>query len=229
MESNKKTESRLLVPLFKRGDRDAISYCRWGKGRVIVLASAWSISNQGIGKDDNLLLVLNAINYRNPYRKSSVTFDEFHHGYGKKLGIWSLVDTPARLGLAQIGIAFLLLIFAVSIRFGRPLPLREGFRQRNEYLTSMSSLLRRAHALGVVKSELRRKFMADAAVALGLSPRAAPDIIMEAANMRKLPNTEELRRLLIDSWSQEEKSDETAILALAVRWYRMRKELMKIK
>ena len=187
------------------------------------------MSNQGIGADDNLVLILNAIHWRGPSRRLAVTFDEYHQGYGREPGIWSLIGTPARLGLAQLAMAFVLLVFAAGRRLGRPIPLREGFRQRNEYLTSMSSLLRRGRALGLVKSELRRRFMEDAAHALGLPPRADAESVIAEAERRHHPSAGELRRLMVDSWSDAGDTDESALLALAWRWHAMRKELTKTR
>ena len=199
-----------------------LGFSRWGEGGVVTLSSAWSISNQGIGRDDNLVVVLNALNYPQGSRKLSVIFDEYHHGYGRSPGITSLIETPARLGLAQIGLAFILMAFAVSRRFGNPIPLREGERQRSEYLTSMSSLLRRAHAFRAVRSELERKFMEDAATALGLPSAAGRNDILEAAVRRRPDKADALRSLL----SGPPEADESALLALAARWHQMRKELM---
>jgi hypothetical protein len=185
------------------------------------LASPWPLSNEGIGRDDNIVLVLNALRYRNPAGRSAVTFSEYHHGYGRAPGIWSLFDTPTRLGIAQVGLAFLLLLFAVSRRFGAPIPLREGIRQRSEYLSSMASLLRRAHATDAARRELEQKFREDIAGAVGLQSDADASSIVEAAERTHPDQVERLRRLLTDT---SESTNEGELLALAGRWHQMRKE-----
>ncbi|HUV05841.1 MAG TPA: hypothetical protein VMX94_12125 [Armatimonadota bacterium] len=203
-------------------DRTTAAYSRWGRGGVLALASSWSLSNEGIARDDNIVLVLNALRYRHP-TGGMVTFSEYHHGYGRAPGIWSLFDTPTRLGIAQVGLAFLLLLFAVSRRFGAPVPLREGVRQRSEYLSSMASLLRRAHATDAARRELERKFREDIACALGLPSDADASSIVEAAGRTHSDQAERLRRLLADTSGG---ANEGELLALADRWYQMRKEII---
>src|SRR5205807_8532164 len=99
----------------------------------------------------------------NPQRPTPnpVFFDEYHHGYGAERGILSLLAPIARLGLAQLAVAGLLLLYTVSRRFGRLLP-EEGRvrRSRSEYLGSMASLLPRARAVGLAVSQVRRQFLA---------------------------------------------------------------------
>lgn len=156
-----------------------------------------------------------------------MTFDEYHQGYGRAPGITSLLGLPARLGLAQMAMAFLLLVFAVSRRFGRPIPLRESARQRSEYISSMSSLLRRARAGKLVRLELGRKFREDAAVLLGLPPTAEDEAILEAAMRRRPEKSEALRELLTAASRLDADMDEGTLLALTGRWHDMRKELMR--
>jgi len=208
------------MPLVGGTGGTTAAYSRWGKGGVLALASSWSLSNEGIGRDDNIVLLLNALRYRNP-AGGTVTFSEYHHGYGRAPGIWSLFDTPTRLGIAQVGLAFLLLLFAVSRRFGAPVPLREGVRQRSEYLSSMASLLRRAHATDAARRELERKFREDITCALGLPSDADTSSIVEAAGRTHSDKAERLRLLLTD---RSGGASEGELLALANRWYQMRKE-----
>lgn len=217
-----------LIPLFRNPDGNTVGYCEWGHGSVIVLSNSWSLCNKGIGRDDNLIFVLNALNYRDPSHKLQITFDEFHHGYGRAPGLMSLIGTSAKIGLAQILFGFILLVFAVSRRFGRPIPLREGTRERSEYLSSMASLLKRAHATGIVRQELERKFLEDIAVVLGLPPIAEPDIILSTAISKRPDISDELYKLLAHtSAAPDEALDETEILLTAAKWDKMRKELMK--
>ncbi|MHB0997870.1 MAG: DUF4350 domain-containing protein [Armatimonadota bacterium] len=220
-------DAKTLAPLFGYANGNTVAFCKWGRGSVIVLSSSWPLCNKGIRMDDNLILVLNALSYRDPSNKLAVTFDEFHHGYGRAPGLMSLIGTSARIGLAQILMAFLLLIFAVSRRFGRPVPLREGGRQRNEYLTSMASLLKRAHATNIVKQEIERKYLEDIALILGLPPVAEPDLILSAAIEKRPDMAQELHKLLGErSSSPDEAFDESVLLSLAVKWHKLRKELM---
>lgn len=194
---------------------------------MILLSESWPLTNSGINSGDNLILVMNAINHRTPDRRLAVTFDEFHHGYGRGEGIMSLITGPARWGLAEILVAFVLMIFATSRRFGVPINLREGIRQRGEYLGSMSSLLRRAKATDIVRKRLGRRFMEEAARAVGLPPNSSADDIVAAAEQRRPDIAGELRKLVIEAASVNAREDEANVLALARAWHKMRKELTK--
>lgn len=148
-------------------------------------------------------------------------FDEYHHGYGGREGIVSLIGPSARLGLLQLGMAFLLLLFAAGRRFGNPIYLREGARFRSEYLGSMSSLLRRAKALGVARDELDRKFAGDVCKLLGLPPDAGAQTISSAMESRRPDRVAELASLLHSDSAVDEKS----LIALQARRNQLRKEL----
>lgn len=215
------------MPLFADSAGTTVAFSGWGRGGVVLLGTSWALSNEGIAMGDNLALVLNALAWRDS-RPPAVTFDEFHHGYGRRPGILSLIDVPARLGLAQLGLAFLLLLFALAVRFGQPVPLHEERRTRSEYLSSMSALLRKGHAVDLARAELGRQFLADAGRVLGLPPGAAPKAVLQAAAARR-PNRADTLQRLIEAAAQppEEGLDEARLLALARQWHQERKELAK--
>ncbi len=217
-----------MLPLFSDRRGTTVAYSRCGKGEIIYLSESWPLSNSGIDRGDNLILVLNALSHRDPKRALAITFDEYHHGYNSGEGIVSLLSKPARLGLALLGAAFLLLVFSVSRRFGRPIELKEGARQRGEYLSSMSSLLHKARATDLVRRELGKKFLADCATALGLPPNVGLDQILQAAAARCPDKVAELEKLGNEAISSSGRSaDEATILAWARSWHKMRKELTK--
>ncbi len=215
---------RPLVPLFADHKGTIVGFSRWGRGAVISLPGGWALSNQGISQADNLTLVINAVNGAG--RGARITFDEYHHGYGAQQGITSLLSTPAWLGLGVIGIGFLLLVVNGSCRFGRPIPLVEGARQRGEYLSSMSSLVRKARATDLVVSELGGRFLTDAAIALGVPPGSSTEVIMQAASKRRVEKLSELRELC-DAAQGALDYTEAQVFALVKRMYTMRKDLRK--
>lgn len=187
----------------------------------MLLASAWSLSNDGIGRGNNLTLILNALSHRDPAHKLTITFDEYHQGYGRRKGVMSLIDRWARLGLLQLGVAFVLLILAVSRRFGKPIYLREGIRVRSEYLTSMSSLLRSANAVDAARKTLDGKFISDVCRWLGLPPNSDMTVILERARHQCPEKVADLEALLRSKPSTDEKS----LLILQIHRDRLRKEL----
>lgn len=216
-----------VVPLYSDHEGPVVGYSRWGRGEIITLADGWLLSNQGINKGDNFRMVLNALQHRNPTRKLMVTFDEYHHGYGGQKGIMSLIDIPAKIGLGVIAVAFLLLVFSESRRFGKPIPLLEGGRQRGEYLSSMASLLKRGRATELVRKELGQRFLNEVAIAVGVTPGSKVDIIISAAEKRYPDKLAVLRELCEAAVSNVPTNDETAILTMARRWHKMKEELTK--
>jgi hypothetical protein len=219
--------ARPVIPLFADGPGTVVAFSSYGRGSVILLADGWPLSNQGISRNGNFRMVLNALQRRDPDRKPTVTFDEFHHGYGTGKGIMSLIDTPARLGLLVIALAFLLLFFSASRRFGRPIPLVEGARQRGEYLASIASLLRKARAHDLVRRELGQRFLADAAMAVGVEPGSHVEVILVAAHKLHPDKINALTELCHAATSGEGVEDEAATLAMARRWHKMREDLTK--
>ncbi len=130
------------VPAFADKDGLAVTYTPIGKGRLITICSPWSLSNEGIAHADNLPFVLDALGGS---KDTQVVFDEYHHGYGENVA-WALTPTWARWALAQFALAFLLLVYASSRRFGRIVPLLPETRERSEFLTTMTALLRKGEA-----------------------------------------------------------------------------------
>jgi hypothetical protein len=118
-----------------------VGYARLGAGRLIMLASAWPLSNQGIGRADNFRLVLNLIGARG----GPVVFDEYHHGYRDQLA-WGLLPLPLKLALSQLVLGLLVAAYARGRRLGPVVPLEPSSRQRTEFLQTMTVALQRGHA-----------------------------------------------------------------------------------
>ncbi|MHB0913120.1 MAG: DUF4350 domain-containing protein [Armatimonadota bacterium] len=213
--SSRTMEERVLAPILGDEKGPIAAYSSWGRGGVLVLSDSWLLSNRGIAQGDNLLLALNAAGHG-----GTVTFDEYHHGYGVGEGVMSLIGRPAKYGIAQLLAAFLVLFLAVAPRFGKPVPLAEGGRQRSEYLGSLSSLFARAKATDVVKDELTRKFREDVARSLGVRPSAEAEEVLAAVESARPEMADRFARLV------SEGGDESALVALEHRRRDFRKELM---
>lgn len=222
-----KKDAPPVISLFEDDMGPVVAFSSYGDGCVILLSDGWPLSNRGISHNGNFRMVLNALQRRDPGRKLTVTFDEFHHGYGSEKGIMSLLGTPARLGLAVIALAFLLLVFAASRRFGRPVPLMEGARQRGEYLSSIASLLRKAHSTDLVRKELGQRFLADVAQSVGVTPGSRVETILESAQKMHSDKISELTELCNAAVSGIGVENEAAALSMARRWHKMREDLTK--
>ena len=205
------------APLYQDEQGVTVAYTRWGGGAVIQCSSPWSLGTTGIGAGDNLIWLLSTIEAYGPKARvrgrgsgvssghsltpdprplTPVLFDEYHHGYEETRGVLSLLAPIARGGLAQLVVAWVLLRYAVSRRFGGRVP-DEGRvrRSRSEYLGSMASLLRRARAADLAAAQMRRQFLHEITLALGLPRDAEPGVVITAAGARGV-DPERLRALL---------------------------------
>ncbi|KPJ64563.1 hypothetical protein AMK68_01320 [candidate division KD3-62 bacterium DG_56] len=177
---------RGLIPMFKDPAGAVVGYAEHGRGRVVLVAGGYAFSNEAIGRADNILLAVNALSGPEGGRPA-VYFDEYHQGYGEVV-LWQFVTGRAKIGLAVIGLAILVLLFAKSRRFGAPLPAPDmAGRQRSEYLSSMTALLQRGRAArlamrasyGRVLERLRDRY--------GLAGDARPAEVAAAAQAHSDP------------------------------------------
>lgn len=98
------------------GDQNtaAVVTYRFGKGEVVWWAAATPLTNGAIRDASNLQLFLNSAA---PSRDVHILWDEYFHGAHGSL--WSyMLRTPLPWGLAQLGLAFLAILFTYSRRSG---------------------------------------------------------------------------------------------------------------
>lgn len=240
-----------LQPLYRDDRGTTVAYTHWGRGAAVLCSSAWSLSTAGVGQGDNFAwLIATILAYgprsgvgssvsgvgtgrpqyptRNTQHPTPIWFDEYHHGYGQARGILALLAPMARLGLAQLVVAWLLLTYTVSRRFGgRVADESRVRRSRSEYLGSMASLLRRARAVDLAVGQVRRQFLADATRALGLPRDASQPVLLAAATTRGV-DAEQLRSLLerADHLARErDRTHQEEALAVARQLVRVRQQL----
>ena len=166
------------APVFRDDSGVVAAYLRVGKGDLIILSSPWSVSNEGIGREDNLAFVLNALGP--PAETSPVYFDEYHHGYGEHAA-WQMTPLPLKLAGAQLLLGILVVMYARGRRFGSAIPLERGHRERSEYLGTMTSLLRKGHATKIAVRAAHDAAVAGLRMELGLAHDAGTDEIARAA------------------------------------------------
>lgn len=176
------------VPVYvdDRG-QPVVALTRYGKGAFVLVSSGWLFSNKGLGEADNLAFVLNVVYAAHADKPSSaprLLFDEYHHGYGARETLWTIAPTPVKLGLIQLTVALLLLVFSLSRRLTAPVPLPGQERARAEYLTSMATLLQRAGATGAALGQAHEAFRAQACSRLGLPAGAGTAAIVAAVRPR---------------------------------------------
>lgn len=167
-------------PIYADAKGVVASYAPVGRGGIILCCSPWSFSNRGIDAGRNLDVILALAEKR---AGGPIIFDEYHHGFGAGMSVWSLTPSPTKLGILQLGGALLLLLITLAWRFGPPrVPADERFsRSRAEYLTSMAGLLQRARATHVVRDRLLAMVQRELTRRLSL-PALADNAQLLAAN-----------------------------------------------
>jgi hypothetical protein len=163
-------------------------YTPVGQGVVVSLSSAWCVSNAGVAKGDNFAFVLNALG---PAAAGPVYFDEYHQGYGENT-LWALLPSLGRFAVLQFALAALVLLYARSRRFGRIVPLDRGPRQRSEFLSTMTAVLRRGQATRLVVRTARDALLTRLRQQLGLPPEAEESLVLAAARRVHAARAEKL-------------------------------------
>ena len=104
------TEDGLLVGEFKRGRR-----------RVWILSDPDILSNHGLGRGDNAVLVLKLIEALRP-EGGAVIVDETAHGFARQPSLWrSAFAFPFVIATVQALAAIAVLAWAATGRFGAPI------------------------------------------------------------------------------------------------------------
>jgi hypothetical protein len=117
----------------------------YGHGRVVILSDPYMFSNGGLSLRDNLQLAINLLTTTD----GLIAFDEYHQGRGTTqnalIGYFS--GTPVLPILGQLVALILVVLWTSSLRFARPLPLKQVDRRSSlEFVASMAELQERARA-----------------------------------------------------------------------------------
>lgn len=135
-------DSPRWATVLKDGGGQALLVHAVGEGEVVWLASAYPVTNAGIGEADNARFATLLAAGAQP-----VHFDEYHHGFVRGGGIWQRLGQGGRAAalLGLLGAATLL--WSVSRRIGPPIasaPAREV--RTGAYIGSLAGLYRAAGA-----------------------------------------------------------------------------------
>lgn len=188
-------DPRWLVHFGEERD-PAVQSLRLGAGRMIWWASAAPLTNEGISKEDNLTLFLNAIG---PPGAAPILWDEYYHGV--QSGLLRYVGrTPLPWALVQ---GLLILLAALATWGRRFVPPRAAAAPAPlsplEFVETMGGLYHRAHAAGSAVEVAHTRLRSLLTRRLGLAPGAAYDQIGRAARERLLPGGIDVGSLLARS------------------------------
>src|SRR5262249_55352754 len=131
----------------------------------------------------------------------SVTFDEYHHGYGAKMqggmmGYFS--GTPINWMFGQFILLTLVMIYTNGRRFARPIPLRQEDRASSlEFVGSMAHLQNLAEATDLAIENIYGRFRKRLCRYAGQPTNISSRQLAEAAGKRGKINPATLHKLLV--------------------------------
>jgi hypothetical protein len=198
-----------------------------GKGRVVLSTNTHIFTNLGLKNDANAAFVLNLLALAEP--KSTVWFDEWHHGYRAAAAGEAIIGPGQWLRHTLIGNAFIFILAVVflglllqGVAFGRPVPLPREIRRRGviEHVTAVANLGRRASH----RSDVLRQYHAQVKRRLGKRYRLDP-FLPDAEYVASLKpfnpslDSEKLLRLLRGlSQKDVSEADMVKLAAEAAEW-----------
>lgn len=218
------------LALFANGPDPVVLTIAVGQGRLVAIADSSFASNNNLPRSENAALLANLIAHA-ARPGDPILFDEYHHGeieLGQQAGLWAALGRPLQLSLIQLLLASVVLLGALMIRFGRPIPLLQGItRTSGEYVTSLAGLYRRAQATTTALDILYRQFLRDLCGRLALPPDVNLEMLAEAAARRGRIDKAALRRLLASCEQRldEGKLTEAELLDLSRQMERIRKDM----
>jgi len=169
------------IVLFKSGNEDTVWYRSMDEGNLFIIKGAWMISNEGITKGGNFCFLMNIIDrYIEPEERTGILFDEYHNGYGEDRNLWTVLPFNVKAGIVQLIIAVLLIVYTLSRRINRPVPLFDRQRTRTEYLTSMTLLFRTANATKATLNQVGDRFLSIIRKAYCLPDDASAEAVEQA-------------------------------------------------
>jgi hypothetical protein len=231
LDSGMRIRQKMLqgVDLFGDSDGTGVSSTPVGKGWLLVVADGEFASNKNLNRSDNAVFLSNILSLT-ARPGDTVLFDEYHHQTGDFSGgpsLWDALGRPAQLALVQLILAALVLVWAVAIRFGTPIPLLQGVKRNTaEYVESLAMLYWRAGASGTALETVYRQFLRDLTSKLALGSDASLEEVAELAARRGQINVGELRHVLAacENAIDTGRINEVELLDLVRRMDRIRKD-----
>lgn len=158
-------DSAPAAPLYGAGGHTLVVQVPVSGGEAYWWASATPLTNAGLREPGNLEFVLATLG---PPGQRRVLFDEYFHGARPTL-IGSVLATPAKWLLVQLGLVAIVIVLTYSRRSGPiVVPAVESRLSSLEYVRTMGSLYRRAGATVVPVGTAYRRLRARLTRRLGL-------------------------------------------------------------
>lgn len=151
--------------IFWKDSQGAIGVAvEYGDGAIVALSDEYPLTNLGLGRGDDGLLLANVVRKMSARSPGSVAFDEFHLGMGEHdvspVAIVKLmVSGPWRWAAMQAALVGVLALLAQGLRFGSPQGVvLQPRRQHREFAEAAGRLFEEAGATSLAAATLYRYY-----------------------------------------------------------------------
>lgn len=187
-----------------------------GAGRIVSLGGPAPLTNRLLDEGDAAVL---AVALLAPEAGAQVAFlqPELAVGSGDR-SLVDLVGTPVRAALAQLGVAFLVVVLWRARRLGRPVAEPQPVQIESAELTvAVGRMLARSRQPGRAAAILRDRARRDLSARLGLPLDAPADLVVDAITARSTLEPAEARRAATGPVTSDDDLVEVASLLVRIR------------
>lgn len=205
-----RSDSVNLVPVLEANGEVHVAYLNHGRGRIYLVSHPYIFTNDGIKYADNAVLVMNLFRRMLRDNEGRLVFDEYHQGFPLDRLSTPLNEPEIRIMAWALFIVFLLAVWSLSRKVGRPVPpAEEPRRNLGEFISSVAYLYYQQGDQTLMYREIVTRFLHRLKNIFGIPQSEA------------LKVTPDLLRLATQKWNAEEAD---ALGRLLTRLYQVPKD-----
>lgn len=194
---------------------------RLGDGRIVALGGPGILTNERLDEADNAIVAVGLL-VPEPGTRVAFLQPRLRVGTGER-SLVDLVDTPVRAALAQLAVAFGIVVLWRARRLGRPVVEPQQVRIEGAELTdAVGRLLARSRDAGRAAAVLRDRARRDLSGPLGLPLDAPAAQVVDALARRTSLGPDEARRAALDPVTTDDE-----LVAVAALLARAREEITR--
>jgi hypothetical protein len=158
-----------------------------GQGRIVAVADTHFLTNRGLDEADNSIFLANLVReLSSGAGRGAIAFDEIHHGFPLGDDPWVAIVRMMLAehwgwGIVQAAVVLLLALFALGVRFGRPVDVvLKQRRQHGEFAEAAGRTLHDARANDLVYRTLWQHYRGLLCRLVNCRPEATSDELAAA-------------------------------------------------
>jgi len=219
------------LPLWWVGDSPGAVLLRHGQGRVLLVADASLLTNEGLRRGDNGVFFYQAA--LRDAQGGKVYFDEYHHGLHSGGGVWGyLAYHRAHWVLVPIGICAGLAAWSLAVRLGPAVSVPEPTRaDAVDYASAVARIYARAGVRRLPARALVQGFLGALTRHLRLRRNALPVEVLRAWREQHPGDSGPRLQALLRGVTALRKGDVTAqqLLEWSQAFDRFQREMMRAR